>query len=119
MGGVHLPSPVMVGYFGIAFARFLVLYLNFVFLTMAGYSKDKNSALTNENVELCFVPQVAEKLWDQMTATEQTCALHICARKNRSSEKSEGLHAVGPRLYTCAYAHAYYIVFAYYTGILV
>lgn len=32
---------------------------------------------------ICGGGQVAEKLWDQMTATEQTCALHICARKNR------------------------------------
>ncbi|CAE7509090.1 unnamed protein product [Symbiodinium natans] len=27
--------------------------------------------------------QVSEKLWPQMTATEQTCALYICAKKNR------------------------------------
>lgn len=27
--------------------------------------------------------QIAEKLWPQMTSTEQTCALHACARKNR------------------------------------
>ncbi|CAE7776802.1 unnamed protein product [Symbiodinium sp. CCMP2592] len=27
--------------------------------------------------------QIGEKLWPQMTSTEQTCALYICAKKNR------------------------------------
>ena len=27
--------------------------------------------------------QIGEKLWPQMSSTEQTCALYICAKKNR------------------------------------
>eukprot|EP00438_Fugacium_kawagutii_P032625 Skav203456 [mRNA] locus=scaffold2237:110581:112862:- [translate_table: standard] len=32
--------------------------------------------------------QVPEKLWDQMTSTEQTCALYVCAKKNRALDKA-------------------------------
>eukprot|EP00434_Breviolum_minutum_P009287 symbB.v1.2.008184.t1/scaffold450.1/size202773/3 len=45
--------------------------------------------------------QVAEKLWDQMTSTEQTCALHICAKKNRFiKEKLEELGSAPAKFLT-------------------
>ena len=51
--------------------------------------------LESKNFSCSVHEKVAEKLWDQMTATEQTCALHICAKKNRSLKKSGFLCGVG------------------------